>query len=234
MVLLKHIKYNLQRLSLYANHVKNKKNKIRGILTIGKNSILLCNYLKGNITTGHNCRLIRTRLEGDITIGRYSSISGPNTDIITAITPIKIGSFVSIARNVTIQEFNHRHDFLSTYFMINNFFNESKSKEHFISKGAITIGNDVWIGSQSVILGGAVISDGAIVAANSVVNSYVPPYAIVGGTPAKVISYRFNSVMIKKLLKIQWWNMDDSHLRTLKKSTFTTPVNNELLDYLQK
>jgi len=68
------------------------------------------------------------------------------------------------------------------------------------------IGNDVWIGANAIILQGVTIGDGAIVAAGAVVTKDVPPYAIVGGVPAKVIKYRFPDSTIVKLLEIKWWD----------------------------
>lgn len=68
------------------------------------------------------------------------------------------------------------------------------------------IGNDVWIGENVLIKGGVKIGDGAIVGMGTVVTKDVPPYAIVGGIPAKIIKYRFDKNVIEKLLEIKWWN----------------------------
>ena len=67
------------------------------------------------------------------------------------------------------------------------------------------IGNDVWIGANAIILPGVKICDGVVVAAGAVVTHDIEPYAIVGGIPAKLIKKRFDDEMIKKLLKIAWW-----------------------------
>lgn len=73
-------------------------------------------------------------------------------------------------------------------------------------KGDINIGNDVWTGMDVTFLPGVTIGDGAVIAAGSVVTKDVPPYAIVGGNPAKALKYRFTKKQIKKLLKIKWWD----------------------------
>jgi hypothetical protein len=74
--------------------------------------------------------------------------------------------------------------------------------------GMTEIGNDVWIGDRVVIMSGVKIGDGAIVAAGAVVTKDVPPYAIVGGVPARVIKYRFDEKTIHRLLDLQWWRYD--------------------------
>ena len=72
----------------------------------------------------------------------------------------------------------------------------------------VEIGNDVWIGHGVFVKGGVKIGDGAVVAAQAVVTKDVPPYAVVGGVPAKVIKYRFDEETIKELLELKWWDYD--------------------------
>jgi len=71
------------------------------------------------------------------------------------------------------------------------------------------IGNDVWLGRNSLVLSGVTIGDGAVVAAGAVVTSDIPAYAIAGGVPAKVIRYRFTPEQIAALLRIRWWDWPD-------------------------
>ncbi len=73
-------------------------------------------------------------------------------------------------------------------------------------KGDTVLGNDVWIGYDVLVMPGVKIGDGAIVAARSVVTSDVPPYAIVGGNPAKIIRMRFSVEVVNELLSIRWWD----------------------------
>lgn len=77
-----------------------------------------------------------------------------------------------------------------------------KMGDEAISKGVIEIKDDVWIGYNSLILSGVKIGQGAVIAAGSVVVKDVPPYAIVGGNPAKIIKYRFEREIIEKLLTL--------------------------------
>lgn len=124
----------------------------------------------------------------------------------------KIGKYCSIALGVVIHPAEHDVYSVSTS---PNVPGHIYSEGHGQSNGAI-IGNDVWIGRNAIILNSCKnIGDGAIVAAGAVVTKDIPPYAIVGGVPARVIKYRFSPAIIKKLLKIQWWNLPDSELEKL-------------------
>lgn len=75
------------------------------------------------------------------------------------------------------------------------------------------IGHDVWIGARVAIVGGVKIGDGAVVAAGAVVAKDVPPYAIVGGVPARILSTRFDADAIEKIQSDPWWLWSDDVLR---------------------
>jgi virginiamycin A acetyltransferase len=175
--------------------------------------------LRGKVSLSDGCLLrggVNIAANSLVKIGRYSSINGPATEIFSSINTIEIGSFCSIARQVSIQEYNHRYNSLSSYHIFKNIFNEDVSKD-IDSKGAIVIGNDVWIGSSASILSGVKIGHGAIIAANSVVTKDVPDYAIVGGAPASVIKMRFEQPLIDRLVKIEWW---DWSIEKIKRNRF--------------
>lgn len=220
----------------HVNLAENTKiincNLVGKIDLCSKNWLSNCN-ISGNVSVGESCRLYYCQIEGSVSIGRYSSIWGPNSDIISSeLFPIRIGSFCSIARNVSMQTFNHNTKKTTTYFIGQNFFKEKWENER-ISKGEIIIENDVWIGAHSVILGGVKISNGAVIAANSVVTKNVEPYAIVAGNPAITIDYRFDSEIIDKLLKMQWWNWDDQLIKE-NKVFFENEITNDILETFLK
>lgn len=198
------------------NDVTIVNSDLSGTIKINSNNWLLNVILFGNVMVGQSCRLYHCRIDGRVNIGKYTSIWGPNSHILSIESaPIKIGNFCSVAKNVSIQSFNHNYKKATSYFIGQNFFKEKWENER-VTKGEIIIGNDVWIGSDSVILGGVIIEDGAVVAANSVVTKNVSPYAIVAGSPAKVIGYRFDKDIIEKFQEIQWWNWNDLKIKNNK------------------
>ena len=81
------------------------------------------------------------------------------------------------------------------------------------NKGDTIIGNDVWIGYETVIMSGVKIGDGAIIRTCAVVTKDVPPYTIVGGVQARAIRKRFDDATIEKLEALQWWNWDYKNIK---------------------
>lgn len=148
----------------------------------------------------------------------YGSYIGPYSKI-----SAHIGRFTSIASFVCTVAGRHAYQapFATTcpmFFSLNP--NHSQSGSTFATEQMfeelkfavpekqldVEIGNDVWIGERAMLIGGVHIADGAIVLAGAVVTKDVPPYAIVGGVPAKIIRYRYDKETISFLLQTQWWN----------------------------
>ena len=91
------------------------------------------------------------------------------------------------------------------------------------SRGDTVVGNDVWLGYGTIVMPGVTIGDGAIVAAASVVVSDIPPYAIAGGNPARVIRQRYDDADVDRLLRAAWWDwpaeLVTEHARTIMSGT---------------
>lgn len=190
---------------------------LSGKIHIESNSIIEQATISGSFSAKQGLKIFAggTNIEGNVEIGRFTSLCGPNFNIESGYSKVSIGSFCSLARNVSIQAENHRTDRITSYFICQNLFN-NKQFEESCSKGDIVIENDVWIGTQCVILSGAYISTGAVIAANSVVIGFIPPYAIAGGSPAKVIKFRFTQDEINALLESKWWEWSEDKLKKHK------------------
>lgn len=163
-------------------------------------------------------------------VGDYSYI-GPNTRLIHT----HVGKYCSIASDCAIGMGSHALSYLSTSPLFTSSRNGTGSKwTHktvYDEYKNVHIGNDVWIGSRVLVLGGISIGDGAIVGAGAVVTKDVPPYTIVGGVPAKVIRNRFSEKLIEKLLKLEWWNCPEGVLKN-NIALFQKPLNEENMEVL--
>jgi virginiamycin A acetyltransferase len=114
---------------------------------------------------------------------------------------INIGNFVSIAPGVQfLLGVNHQTKTITTFPLYSRLI--APSNKDAINNGSITVEDEVWIGTDAIIMSGVTIGKGAIIAAGSVVTKDVPPYAIVGGVPAKLIRYKFTEDIISILMPI--------------------------------
>lgn len=159
--------------------------------------------------------------DGKVTLklGSKSYIVGCQIEAATLYenAEIKIGNFCSIAAGNTLEMgISRSHNYHNvTHYQLH--YIDWKVPTNFfpVYNGSfkVNIGNDVWIGRGCFLKTTKpekplIIGDGAVVAADSVVVKSVPPYAIVGGNPAKIIKYRFPEKIIEALLRIKWWDWD--------------------------
>ncbi|MFT4090645.1 MAG: type B chloramphenicol O-acetyltransferase [Asticcacaulis sp.] len=165
----------------------------------------------------------------NIQVGRYSYYSGyyhghSFDDCARFILPdegadrLIIGSFCSIgsgAAFIMAGNQGHRHDWISTFpfFWMPDVPEFSGAQNGYLPAGDTVIGNDVWIGSEAIIMPGVTIGDGAIIGTRALVTKDVAPYTITGGNPATVIRPRFDNQQIDLLLEMQWWTWSDLQLK---------------------
>lgn len=145
-----------------------------------------------------------SRVSKDSIIGKYCYV-GERCDI----TKSEIGNYVSIANNVTVGAGEHYIYEIST----NSVFYRNPYAE--LTKGECSIGHDAWIGVDAIVRRGVRIGIGAVVGANSFVNSDVPDFGIVAGSPAKLIRYRFDETERGMILDSRWWEADLNEARII-------------------
>ena len=179
------------------------------------------------VKIGKRCMVYNTLFEGKNSIAAGTKITnskvgyGSYININSSLSFVKIGRYCSIADNVCVSLGNHPTNHVSTHPAF--YYNTEKQIGWTYHKGEplfdeiykypkgeyfyqVIIGNDVWIGSHAIIMGGISIGDGAVIASGAVVTRDVEPYSIVGGVPAKLIKMRFTEEQRTSLLKIKWWD----------------------------
>lgn len=167
----------------------------------------------------------------NIKVGNYTY--GPlNVEIGNKDSILIIGNFCSIAGDVKfLLSVEHNIDCISSFPFDSKFQGNLMSS---LSKGDIKVDDDVWIGYGSTILSGVHIGQGAVVAAGSVVTKDVPPYAIVGGVPAKVIKYRFDQDLIDELLKVDYSKLTKEMINNHIDDLYKRLNDKEQLEWLPK
>lgn len=173
--------------------------KVYNVQCEGYNTISK-NVLASNVKLGYASGISRDSIIMNAKIGRYTAL-GPELKM--GIGQHPTSKMVSI--HPSFYSLKKQYGF--------SYVNKQKMEEFKYAdkenKYSVVIGNDVWIASNVTLLEGINIGDGAIIAAGAVVTKDVPPYAIVGGVPAKVIRYRFNEDIISYLLDLKWWEKEE-------------------------
>lgn len=154
-------------------------------------------------------------ISGGAEVGKYTYINR-YTHIHSGV---RMGRYCSIGRSVDIGAVGHPTDFLSMHpFQYNKLHFESVEgyvdfeREMKFDPQLTFLGHDVWIGAKGIVAAGVTVGTGAIIGAGSFVREDVPPYAVVVGTPARIIRYRFDSETIEKLLASNWWDLEPKEM----------------------
>ena len=153
-----------------------------------------------------------------LSVGKGTYITEMMLDAGSTRASIIIGRYTSIGPHSTVEiGNNHNHHMVSTY-PFRDFDVSDEDTNHYYENNhyQIIIGNDVWIGEGVKILGGVHIGNGAVIGMGAVVTKDVPPYSVVVGNPARVVKYRFDKEVIRKLESIRWWWWDDAVIQAAR------------------
>jgi acetyltransferase-like isoleucine patch superfamily enzyme len=161
---------------------------------------------------GDYCRLYEGAVVKNSRIGRCSYLSAAR------VSNCDVGSFCSIGPQTLIGGLGvHPTQWASSHPLF--YSNRGQvgltfcDRAHLDELPRTTIGHDVWIGAGAIVLDGVSVGDGAVIAAGAVVRSDVPPYAVVGGVPAKLLRRRFPEPIVERFLAAAWWNLPLDTLR---------------------
>lgn len=174
--------------------------------------VLINSYMNGAIQIGEGTKIWNSKIDSSFkcSIGHASSLNA--VSIREAIKGVSIGNYCSIGEGTHIIEFNHHTKTFSSYYYNSNILGRSV-REDIESKGEISIGDDVWIGCNCIILSGVTIGRGAVIGAGSVVSSDIEPYSINVGNPIKQIKKRFSQETIEYLESTRWWELPPKELK---------------------
>nr|WP_240839058.1 CatB-related O-acetyltransferase [Macrococcus sp. PK] len=207
-----HINNQLSRFGIFTQMMNEKQLLQPGInhIFFGNNAVIephvtfsATNYF---FTMG-SFSYTRSQLPINTIVGRYCSIANnvQRMGVNHPLDQFTTSSLTYQTRGAAILHYERQHDIAF-----------KRGNIHKAEEKPIVIGNDVWIG-QDVLFSskGVTVNDGAVIAAGSVVTKDVPPYAIVGGNPAKIIRFRFPPEIIQKLLNLKWWQYDYGQFNTI-------------------
>jgi len=158
-------------------------------------------------------KTLQEKVDSRYKVGRWSYGDLQVRSFRSQAAVFEMGAFCSVAKGVLVLlAGEHRHGRVTTFPLYTVWKRHTHLRSTQTSRGDVIIGNDVWIGTEAIILSGVRIGDGAVIGARSVVTRDIPPYAIVAGSPARLLRMRFDKKTVDRLLKIRWWDWDDERI----------------------
>lgn len=184
------------------DNVKITNTELKDNIIIGENSFISDSVLETHVQVNRSNMIV------DSIVGAYT-YTGMNT----VIKHAQVGKFCSISWGVSVAGGTYNYNLISPHPFIHLKSFGIVEENEGIGMERINIGNDVWIGTNASILSGVTIGNGVVIGAGSVVTKDVPNYAIVAGSPARIIKYRFSEEIIQLLNEVCWWDLPISVIK---------------------
>lgn len=212
------------------NNVRIIRSTVGDVTSVGDYTTVRDSYVGHHCQIQRYCDLLRVHIGNNTIIERNA-----------VLHDVSVGSFCELSWYVGMGGDNHNyklpsihHWYWQTYFGFENDENSIGKKNFFekLNSEECTIGNDVWVGSGVTVNRKVHVGNGAILASGCVVTKDVPDYAIVGGTPARIIKFRFDEETIQRLSRIAWWDWPEDVLKE-NRHLFEVEVCNETLSRME-
>ena len=212
------------------NNVRIIRSTIGDVTSVGDYTTVRDSHVGHHCQIQRYCDLLRVHIGNNTIIERNA-----------VLHDVSVGSFCELSWYVGMGGDNHNyklpsihHWYWQTYFGFENDENSLGKKNFFakLNSEECTIGNDVWVGSGVTVNRKVHVGNGAILASGCVVTKDVPDYAIVGGTPARIIKFRFDEETIQRLSRIAWWDWPEDVLKE-NRHLFEVEVCNETLSRME-
>lgn len=216
----------IENLKAYLRKIKIKmrfKDRISYDETITISKQVNLNQVKfgKSCNVAHHAEISESSIDDRTSVGRYTKIQSAD-----------IGKYCSISWEVTIGATNHPMNHLSSHAFSYRKQFKLVDVDKYFPKERVSIGHDVWIGCNVIIMPGIKIGNGAVIGAGTVVTKDVPSYGVVVGNPSKLIDYRFDEETRSRLLQLNWWDWTDEVVKN-NIAAFQQPVDDRILRQLE-
>jgi virginiamycin A acetyltransferase len=184
--------------------------RVRGKYAAARQRLYHAKLRRSGVELGENCFIARgSEVAAGTVFERGTAVNGPG--VFKGTEAIRLGRYCALGDAVRMISSNHRIDLVNVNFGLQVRLGLGTTDEE---RGPITVGHSVWIGDAAIVLGGVSLGNGAVVGAGAVVTRDVPPFAVVAGSPARVIRMRFGREAIDRLQALEWWEWTEDEMRS--------------------